>query len=66
MSVDTQANEIYIADGYYNHRVIVFDSETGAFKRMSGVYGKQPTDDKLPAYDPAAACRSSSAIPCIA
>jgi DNA-binding beta-propeller fold protein YncE len=54
MSVDVKANEIYIADGYYNHRVIVFDSETGAFKRMWGAYGKAPTDDKLPAYDPAA------------
>jgi len=54
MSVDAQANEIYIADGYYNHRVIVFDSDTGAFKRMWGAYGKPPTDDRLPAYDPAA------------
>lgn len=54
MSVDTQANEIYIADGYYNHRVIVFDSETGAFKRMWGAYGAPPTDEKLPPYNPAA------------
>ena len=54
MSVDTAANEIYVADGYYNHRVIVFDTETGAFKRMWGAYGKPPTDDKLTAYDPAA------------
>ena len=55
MSVDIAANEIYVADGYYNHRVIVFDSETGAFKRMWGAYGAQPTDEKTPAYDPAAA-----------
>jgi len=54
MSVDIQANEIYIADGYYNHRIIVFDSETGAFKRMWGAYGKAPTDEKLPPYDPGA------------
>ncbi|HWL88712.1 MAG TPA: hypothetical protein VNO21_23075 [Polyangiaceae bacterium] len=55
MTVDAAANELYVADGYYNHRVIVFDADTGAFKRMWGAYGKPPTDDKLPAYDPAAA-----------
>jgi hypothetical protein len=54
MTVDTAANEVYVADGYYNHRVIVFDSETGAFKRQWGAYGKPPTDVKLPAYDPSA------------
>ena len=55
MTVDIAANELYVADGYFNHRVIVFDSETGAFKRMWGAYGKPPTDEKMPAYDPAAA-----------
>ena len=47
--------ELYVADGYYNHRVIVFDAETGAFKRMWGAYGKPPTDDPQGPYDPAAA-----------
>ena len=46
------ANEIYVADGYGNHRVIVFDSKTGAFKRMWGAYGKPPSDEKMPAYKP--------------
>ncbi len=55
MTVDAAANELYVADGYYNHRVIVFDATTGAFKRMWGAYGGKPTDDKAPAYDPAAA-----------
>lgn len=40
--VDTQANEIYAADGYGNKRIIVFDSETGAFKRMWGAFGNPP------------------------
>jgi DNA-binding beta-propeller fold protein YncE len=53
--VDPAANEVYIADGYHNHRVIVFDSETGAFKRMWGAYGKPPTDEKMPKYSPTAA-----------
>ena len=26
-------NELYVADGYGNHRVVVFDAKTGAFKR---------------------------------
>ena len=36
MTVDAAANELYVADGYYNHRVIVFDGDTGAFKRHVG------------------------------
>jgi NHL repeat len=54
-NVDPAANEIYVADGYGNHRVIVFDADTGAYKRHWGAYGRPPTDDKLPPYDPAAA-----------
>jgi len=40
--VDTQAQEVYAADGYGNNRVIVFDSETGRFKRMWGAFGNAP------------------------
>jgi len=42
--VDDAKNEAYISDGYGNHRVIVIDAETGAFKRMWGAYGKPPAD----------------------
>lgn len=44
MVVDEEANELYVADGYVNHRVIVFDAETGAYKRHWGAYGRQPDD----------------------
>jgi DNA-binding beta-propeller fold protein YncE len=46
MRVDVPANEIYVSDGESNqhHRVIVFDSETGAFKRLWGAYGAKPDD----------------------
>ena len=54
MDVDEAAHEIYIADGYGNHRVIVYDSETGAFKRLWGAYGNKPRDEKLPPYSPSA------------
>ena len=53
-AVDPVANEVYIADGYGNHRVIVFDADTGAYKRHWGAYGKPPTDHRR-AYNPAAA-----------
>src|ERR1051326_930271 len=41
-----KTNEVFIADGYVNRRVIVFDADTGAFKRMWGAFGNQPTDLK--------------------
>ena len=36
------SNEVFVADGYGNHRVIVFDADTGAFKRTWGAFGKPP------------------------
>jgi DNA-binding beta-propeller fold protein YncE len=53
-TVDPATNELYVADGYGNHRVIVFDAATGAYKRHWGAYGRPPTDASL-TYDPAAA-----------
>ena len=44
MVVDEEADEIYVADGYVNHRVIVFDATTGAYKRHWGAYGRRPDD----------------------
>jgi hypothetical protein len=38
-------NEIFVSDGYGNHRVVVFDADTGAFKRMWGGFGNRPQDD---------------------
>ncbi len=52
LELDAPANEIYAADGYGNHRVAVLDADSGAIKRVWGAYGKPPTDDDLPRYDP--------------
>ena len=52
MEVDAPANELYVADGYGNRRVIVFDASTGAYKRHWGAYGKRPDDTKIPDYNP--------------
>jgi hypothetical protein len=46
--VDTSAKEIYVADGYGNKRVVVFDSETGTFKRMWGAFGNVPPPTLAP------------------
>ncbi len=50
--VDPKTNEAYVADGYGNHRVIVFDAETGAYKRHWGAYGHKPDDTDLGRYNP--------------
>ena len=39
-----KTNEAFISDGYVNRRVIVFDADTGKFKRMWGAYGNKPDD----------------------
>jgi DNA-binding beta-propeller fold protein YncE len=44
LTVDPRANEVFIADGYVNRRIIVFDATTGEYKRHWGAYGKVPDD----------------------
>jgi DNA-binding beta-propeller fold protein YncE len=39
-----KTNEVFVSDGYVNRRVIVFDADTGKFKRLWGAYGKEPDD----------------------
>jgi hypothetical protein len=53
-AVDPETNEVFIADGYINHRVIVFDAATGAYKRHWGAYGEKPEDYERQRYDPSA------------
>lgn len=50
--VDDESREVYIADGYVNRRVIVFDASTGEYKRHWGAYGNLPEDGSLGPYDP--------------
>jgi DNA-binding beta-propeller fold protein YncE len=44
MAVYTPTNELFVADGYGNRRIIVFDADTGAYKRHWGAYGNRPDD----------------------
>jgi DNA-binding beta-propeller fold protein YncE len=54
IEVDSETHEVYIADGYMNKRVIVFDADTGAFKRLWGAYGNPPNDADPGTYNPGA------------
>ncbi|MEA2870355.1 MAG: hypothetical protein QOH67_331 [Hyphomicrobiales bacterium] len=66
MFTDDAANEIYVADGYGNRRVIVFDSKTGTYKRHWGAYGNVPNDDKQQPYSPTAELSKQFSIRCTA
>jgi DNA-binding beta-propeller fold protein YncE len=49
MVVYPKTNELFVADGYGNHRLIVFDAGSGAFKRTWGAFGNPPLDvDRRP------------------
>jgi len=53
VAVDAGTNEVFVADSG-NHRVVVFDSESGAYKRHWGAYGEKPTAAGGGPYDPTA------------
>src|SRR6266567_3150767 len=44
MYVYPKTNELFVSDGYGNSRVMVYDADTGKFKRMWGAYGHKPLD----------------------
>lgn len=52
MEVDPVTNEIYVADGYGNRRMVVFDAETGEYLRHWGAYGETPVDEDPGPWDP--------------
>jgi len=71
MFVDPKTNELYVADGYRNRRVIVFDAETGAYKRHWGAYGHKPPDGPLGgnpvegAYQPGMKSQNFATVHCV-
>ena len=42
--VEPSTNEIFVADGYRNKRVVVFDAASGEYLRHWGAYGQTPDD----------------------
>jgi DNA-binding beta-propeller fold protein YncE len=66
IALDEAANEVYVADGFGNRRIVVFDATTGAFKRAWGAYGEKPSDENLGPYDPSAApARQFRTVSCV-
>ena len=57
VSIDAEANEAYVADGYRNRRVAVLDADSGEIKRYWGAYGNDPDDTNpgpfVPGQEPA-------------
>ncbi len=72
IAVDSKANELYVADGYRNRRVVVFDADTGAYKRHWGAYGNKPPDgpqgsDPIEGkYDPKVRSKQFAIAHCVA
>ena len=46
--VHAPTNELFVADGYGNQRIVVFDADTGGFKRMWGAFGDAPPAPMTP------------------
>lgn len=66
LEVDSAANEVYVADGFINRRVVVFDATTGAYKRHWGAYGQKPDDANIGPYDPKAEpAKQFRAVSCV-
>lgn len=42
--VTPDSNEVFVADGYVNRRVVVYDGDSGRYLRHWGAYGKRPQD----------------------
>jgi DNA-binding beta-propeller fold protein YncE len=52
VDVDSAANEVYVADGVANRRIVVFDATSGAYKRHWGAYGQPPGEADPAPYNP--------------
>jgi DNA-binding beta-propeller fold protein YncE len=65
VAVDAAANEVFVADSG-NHRVVVFDAATGAYKRHWFAYGEKAAGAPAGPYDPSAPmARSFRDLTCI-
>src|SRR5262249_60871716 len=53
VAVDAAANEVSGADSG-NPRIVVFDGDSGAYKRHWGAYGEKPPAEGGGTYDPGA------------
>jgi DNA-binding beta-propeller fold protein YncE len=61
MSVDSETNRLFVADGYGNRRILIVDAETGQYVGHFGAYGQNPVID-----DPASVVADTDVGPWIA
>jgi len=47
IAIDEKLKDVYVADGYGNHRVALLEYPSGAFKKVWGAYGNKPDDTRL-------------------
>ncbi len=52
IDIDSAGREVYVADGFTNRHVVVFDAETGVYRRHWGAYGNAPDASDTTPYDP--------------
>ena len=70
--VDPKSHEVFVADGYRNRRVFVFDADTGVYKRHWGAYGGKPPDGPQGGspiegrYDPGVRSQQFASVHCLA
>jgi DNA-binding beta-propeller fold protein YncE len=66
VDVDSAANEVYVADGVANRRIVVFDATSGAYKRHWGAYGQPPGEADPAPYNPnGPPSRQFSTVSCV-
>ena len=63
LRVYSKTNELFVSDGYGNSRIMVYDADTGKFKRMWGAYGDKPLDPS--ARPPHAAQKENELCPSV-
>jgi DNA-binding beta-propeller fold protein YncE len=65
LGLDPNGTEVYVADGFVNRRIVVFDAATGAYKRHWGGSGDTPeTTPPAPIGSDAAAGRQFRSVTC--
>ena len=47
IAIDEKLNDVYVADGYGNHRVALLSYPSGEFKKIWGAYGNKPEDSRI-------------------
>jgi DNA-binding beta-propeller fold protein YncE len=65
LAIDTAANEVFVADTG-NRRIVVFDADSGAYKRHWFAYGEKSATPAPPAYAPGdPAAKSFRDVSCV-